>query len=87
MITTTAEKEKAMSVRAKFKCYSKEMKEQGAAPAAALTFYASYGEGEDNKDWSKWTPSGTLQMTISNPAAFDWFEPGKEYYLDFTEAE
>lgn len=75
-----------MTVRAKFKCHSKEMREQGAEQVAALTFYASYGEGKDNKDWSKWTPSGTLTMTISNPAAFEWFEPGKEYYLDFSEA-
>lgn len=76
-----------MSVRAKFKCHSKEMRELGGSDAAYLTFFASYGEGNDNKDWSKWTPTGALNMSITNPAAFDWFEVGKEYYLDFTEAE
>jgi hypothetical protein len=75
-----------MTVRAKFKCHSKVMRESGTDTVADLTFFASYGEGKDNKDWSKWTPGGTLTMTISNPSAFDWFEPGKEYYLDFTEA-
>lgn len=75
-----------MTVRAKFKCHAKEMREQGGEQHAALTFFASYGEGKDNKDWSKWTPIGTLNMTISNPGAFEWFEPGKEYYPDFTEA-
>ncbi|UOF81734.1 hypothetical protein [Caudoviricetes sp.] len=76
-----------MTVRAKFKCHSKEVREQNGSNVASLTFFASYGEGQDNKDWSKWTPSGTLQMTITNPNAFGWFEPGKEYYLDFTEAQ
>lgn len=75
-----------MSVRAKFKCHKKEMIEQNGSDVASLTFFASYGEGADNKDWSKWTPSGSLNMTITNPVAFNWFEEGKEYYLDFTEA-
>ncbi len=75
-----------MSVRAKFKCHSKKVSE-GENPQAQLTFFASYGEGADNRDWSKWTPSGSLNMSITNPAAFNWFEEGKEYYLDFTEAQ
>ncbi len=75
-----------MSVRAKFKCQSKVMHGEGDGQFAALSFSASYGEGRDNKDWSKWTPSGTLTMSITNPSAFVWFEVGKEYYLDFTEA-
>lgn len=76
-----------MSVRAKFKCQSKVMHGEGNQQYAALSFNASYGEGKDNKDWSRWTPSGSLTMSITNPSAFDWFEVGKEYYLDFSEAE
>ncbi len=37
-----------------------------------------------NKSWSKWTPSGQLSITITNPDAIDAFEKGNAYYLDFT---
>lgn len=31
-----------------------------------------------NKDWSKWTPYGLLQLHVSNPACFDVLRPGME---------
>jgi hypothetical protein len=56
--------------------------------AREVTFNAVYGkDGSDNAQWSKWTPNGSLKMTINNEAVFDAFEPGKEYYLDITPAE
>jgi hypothetical protein len=39
---------------------------------------AVYGKGEANKQWSKATPSGSLDLTISNPEAFGKAQPG--YY-------
>jgi hypothetical protein len=75
-----------MAVRAKFKCDSKVLTEQGGSEVCRLNFSASHGDGKDNKDWSKWTPAGSLSMTISNPEAFGWFEQGAEYYLDFSKA-
>lgn len=36
-----------------------------------------------NASWSKWTPSGSVQMTITNPQAFDQFEEGQEYMVTF----
>lgn len=42
---------------------------------------------EENKSFSKWTPTASLSMNISNPECFDKFEVGKEYYIDFTKAE
>lgn len=36
-----------------------------------------------NASWSKATPSGRLQMTITNPAAFEQFRTGHEYLLTF----
>ena len=38
----------------------------------------------ENNSFSKWTPSGSLEMTVTNPALLGTFEPGREYYLDFT---
>lgn len=41
---------------------------------------------KENHIFSKATPSGRLEMTISNEAAAKFFKPGCCYYLDFTEA-
>lgn len=47
-----------------------------------------YGTDADdpNASWSKYTPSGEISMTITNPAAVDQFELGGEYFVDFTKA-
>jgi hypothetical protein len=42
--------------------------------------------GDANKPWSKYTPAGEFSATITNPEAFDKFEPGKDYLLNITEA-
>lgn len=36
----------------------------------------------ENEEWSKYTPDGHLNLHITNPAVFDQFEQGREYYLD-----
>jgi hypothetical protein len=38
---------------------------------------------EANKDWSRYTPSGEVKMTITNPAAIEQFELGAVYSLTF----
>lgn len=43
------------------------------------------GANEDNS-FSKWTPSASLGMSITNPALFDKFSVGQKFYVDFTEA-
>ena len=74
-----------MSVRAKFRCTSITIFE---GESREYSFSPVYGkDGSANADWSKWTPNGSLKMTINNPACFDKFETGQEYYLDFTPAE
>lgn len=68
-------------IRAKFKCSEIIQREN-----ASITYILNpVTVGEENKEWSKWTPSGKLEMVITNPEAK--FEIGKEYYLDFTEVE
>jgi hypothetical protein len=44
------------------------------------------GTSEDNS-FSRWTPSGELKMTVSNPELFGQMKPGEKYYLDFTKAD
>ena len=74
-----------MSVRAKFKCNTITIFEGDSREYSFSPVYGS--DGSANAQWSKWTPNGSLKMTISNPECFDKFEVGKEYYLDFTPAE
>jgi hypothetical protein len=43
------------------------------------------GESEDNT-YARNTPSGTLELTITNPGLIGKFNPGQKFYLDFSEA-
>ncbi len=39
-----------------------------------------------NDHWSKWTPSGKIEMCITNPDAVEQFELGSEYLITFDKA-
>ncbi len=41
---------------------------------------------EENKTFYAYTPGGSLELNCLNEPAAKFFEVGKEYYLDFTEA-
>ena len=46
---------------------------------------AVYADGaEENNAFNQATPDGELRIMIDNPAAFGFFVPGDEYYLDIT---
>ena len=66
-----------MTVRAKFKCWNKTANENGTYD---YHFEAVTSGSEENKEFWKWTPSGTLRM---NALKGELFEVNKEYYLDF----
>lgn len=76
-------------MRAKFTVQSIEKYEGGEN----LYFYAvcpdkfgENGENEDN-DFARWTPSGNLSMSVTNPDLLGKFNEGEKYYLDFTKAD
>jgi hypothetical protein len=71
-------------VRAKFRCASIE---HGSVTLYAVTLYAVTSGSEEDKSWSKYTPSGQLTMQIDNPPALAQFAVGDEYYLDFSPAK
>jgi hypothetical protein len=48
----------------------------------ALSAVYSNKEGSANSQWSRWTPSASLTMTVSNPAAFGKVLPGQFVYVD-----
>ena len=53
--------------------------------AVSGTGYGPKGESEDNT-YARWTPSGNLNLSITNPALHGTFRVGQKFYLDFTEA-
>jgi len=70
-------------VRAKFSVnYIEEFPDQKTIHASAVC-----SDKGENKDFAEAIPSGKIELSIdkSRPAA-DFFEVGKEYYLDFKEA-
>ena len=86
-----------MSVRAKMRCtrYAKFTDGGYSAKVTSIgvTFQPVYGSGDGtnedkaNAEWSKYTPSGEMNLTITNEACFDKFEVGKAYYVDISPAE
>jgi hypothetical protein len=80
----THKSNKMAQVIAKFKCNS-VLNYEGSKTA---TLNAVCSTSDENKDFTKYTPNGRLEISIMNDAvASSFFEPGKEYYLDFTQAE
>lgn len=82
-------------VRAKFKCTHKTSHLQhidigdgkGYQEVEVGTVKLTAVHGEANKPWSVYTPSGVIEMTINNPAAYEQFKLGQEFFIDFTPAE
>jgi hypothetical protein len=71
-----------MKVRAKFACSSVIPNSWGTGTTVHL--HAVYGTNGENADYSKATPCGNLSLVIdSEVPASNFFEQGKEYYLDF----
>lgn len=56
------------------------------APVSKPGGYPEDGSDEDNT-YAKFSPSGSLELTVNNPALFGKFNPGEKYYLDFTKAK
>ena len=80
-----------MNVRAKFRCIEKSSRSStsgygDAKPVDTEEVTLVAVQGDENKEWSKWTPSGSLKMQINNPAALEQFVVGKDYFIDITPA-
>lgn len=55
--------------------------QDGGYDSDEIRLTAVYGDA--NKSWSKWTPSGQLTFTVTNPEVR--ILPGKYYFVDLTE--
>lgn len=72
----------SQTIRAKFNVSS--ITEYGNGGGKKVTLQPVIGGSDENKEWSQYTPSGSIELHITNPDAV--FEFG-EYYIDFTKAE
>lgn len=78
------------TVRAKFTVNTIELY-SSPEDSGRVKLHATNTKEGDNVDWSKWTPSGQIEMTITNPAAFtvfkDAFSKKQAFYVDFNVVE
>lgn len=74
------------TVRAKFRCGYVAPSADGSARIYLSAVYSDDPNSE-NKKFSDATPDGNFQMTIKAGGPIEFFENGKDYYLDFTKAE
>lgn len=70
-------------IRAKFQLISADKNEYGIN----VHCIPVYGDSEENKTFSKYTPSGELRLNITNPNVVDFFEKGFEYVAVITKVE
>ena len=71
-------------MRAKFKCES--VTDYGGRKNATLNAVTTDYTSE-NQEFNEYTPAGKIDILIDKSGAMNYFQPGKEYYLDFTEAD
>jgi len=82
------------TMRAKLRVsYIKEHEYDGKKQGEKLSFHAvcasKYPEdgSDENNTYAKFSPSANFEIHVANPALFDKFKVGEEYYVDFTKAE
>ena len=52
-----------------------------------VQFSCKYSDNPEDNSFAQATPSGNMNITVSNPALVGFFQPGQKFYLDFTEAK
>lgn len=73
-------------VRAKFKVNSYETNLQKNEECRTVKLSAVSDGSEENKRFFKFTPNGQITIGLLTPEAWQQFELGKEYYVDFSPA-
>lgn len=69
--------------RAKFRCNSVEDFGTSKKVNLQVVYEGELGQNEENKRFTRATPSGQCWLTIDNPAAAVQFVVGEEYFATF----
>lgn len=72
-------------VTAKFKVH--QVNDYGGYRQVHLSPVYSGDKASPNYSWSSATPSGKLEMTITNPGAYEQFAVGKTFLMTFQEVK
>lgn len=77
------------STRCKFVCTSVDTRDTADGSAnSRVRLEARYDENaEADSSFAKFTPAGSLEIHVTNPAVAPMFEAGKAYYVDVTAIE
>ena len=78
-----------MTVRAKFKVDSVTKRphwDKISCHLHDIELSVVHGDSEENKKFFAATPTGTIKVQSISAEAGELFEPGAEYYIDFTRA-
>ena len=82
--TTIAHIGPVMRCKMRVESVKQVKKHDGSTESEEVQLRAVYEGSEENKKWSKWTPSASFMVTINNPEAFNKLSSGHEYYVDFS---
>ena len=69
-------------MRAKMKCVSITNTQNGSSIKLEPVIAGS----PENEEFFKWTPYGFCELGTINDEVIKQFKPGKEYYVDFSDA-
>ena len=73
-------------IKAKFQCTG--VVDHPSAEQKSVSFMPVISGSDENKSFAKYTPAGSLQLSVSyDTFASEAFEEGKEYYLDIYAAD
>jgi hypothetical protein len=68
-------------MRTKFQLW--EVTRNAGFDGVNLIFRAINYGCEENKSFSRYTPSGEIKLCVTNPSIANTFEVGQEYFIDF----
>lgn len=57
---------------------------KGGTESETITLWAVTGDCPENKTWSKWAPTGSMEFFVTNPAAMGKLKVGQEVYIDLS---
>jgi hypothetical protein len=72
-----------MTVRAKFTCSHKEDSTDDAG-GGRVSLSPVINGSDENKNFYRLTPGGSISLSTINARAYDEFEVGKSYFVDFS---
>jgi len=73
-------------IRCKMKVVERKNQMWYSAEKPTTTVVLTAVTDDANKTWARYTPSGKIELSIDNPEAYDQFELGQTYFVDFTAA-